>query len=237
MDQAIITLYHRHVAAAYDRQRRLADFLDQNASGEDWNYTISTATLELGTLCFEALYLGSHADPDNSWLWAWCNPHLNLTPDNRELADAIHKLGRDVNIPAFAAEGQVSCDDLLGPDVSPHSAHAIAAIVAGEFGFDAYYTIPFEHGRAAAVIRDDRLRMEVPNPIARIIIIFPQAIAALPVLNHREAFVAYARWYGLAVKETPEGASVLDKGKELVKAEFDHLQRLTKLTGTVSPGA
>lgn len=235
MDQAVIALYHRHVAAAYDRQRRLADFLDRNASGQGWNYTISTATLELGAIRFEAFYLGSHADPDNSWLWAWCNPHLNLTPDNRELGDAIRKLGRDANIPAIAAEGQVSCADLLGPAVSPHTAHVIAAVVAGELGFDAYYTIPFEHGRAAAVIRDDRLRADVPNPVARIVTVFPQAISALPVPNHRVAFVAYARWYGLAVKEAPQGVSVLNKGKEVVKAEFDHLQRLTELTGTVGP--
>jgi len=235
MDQALMALYHRHVVAAYDRQRRLADFLERNASGQGWNYTISTATLELGTIQFEALYLGSHADPDNSWLWAWCNPHLNLTPDNRELGDAIRKLARDANIPAFAAEGQVSCADLLGPAVSPRTAHALAAVVAGELGFDAYYTIPFEHGRAAAVIRDGRLRAEVPNPAARIVSVFPQALAAFPVPNHREAFAAYAAWHGLAVEEAPRGVSVLDNGKEVLKAEFDHLNRLTELKGTVGP--
>src|SRR5690242_12884081 len=116
MDQALLALYNRHVGAAFDRQMRLADLLEREAGGEAWNYTISTACLEFGTsVRFEALNLGSHADPDNSWLWAWCNPHLNLTPANRELGEAVRKLGRDAGIVALVADRQVSCADLLGP--------------------------------------------------------------------------------------------------------------------------
>lgn len=236
MDQALITCYNRHIVAAYDRQLRLADFLERNSSGQNWDYTISTALLELGTVQFEALYLGSHADPDNSWLWAWCNPHLNLTPANRKLGDDVRQLGRDANISAFAAERQVSCDDLLGPLISPRAAHAMAAVVAGELGFDAYYTIPFEHGRAAAMIRDDRLRAEAPNAVARIVTVFPKALSALPVPDHREAFVAYVEWHGLTVKETPQRVSVLDNGKEVLTATFDDLKRLTELKGAVGSG-
>src|SRR5262245_10051969 len=144
MDQALLALYHRHVAAAFDRQMRLADFLErEEAAGKPFKYTISAATLVFDdAVSFSALDLGSHADPDNSWLWAWCHPHLKLTPANQQLGQAVRKLGQRAGVAAFSADRQVSCDDLLGPDVSPVAAHLFAAIVVGELGFDAYYTIP-----------------------------------------------------------------------------------------------
>ncbi len=49
MDQALLSLYHRHVAAAYDRQMRFADFLDkETVKGEPYEFTTSTATLKFG---------------------------------------------------------------------------------------------------------------------------------------------------------------------------------------------
>src|SRR4051794_14669137 len=104
MDEQLIALYHRHVAAAYDRQMRLADFLEREAPGENWDYQISTATLRFGSrVSFAAHDLGSYADPDNSWMWVWCNPHLNLTPANREVAAAVQRMGQERGIPAFTA--------------------------------------------------------------------------------------------------------------------------------------
>ncbi len=237
MDQALMALYHRHVAAAFDRQLLLADFLDREAKGEPWGYTISAATLTFGdTVRFEALDLGSHADPDNSWLWSWAHPHLNLTADNRELGEAVRELGRRVGVAAFRADRQVSCADLLGPDLSPLAAHVFAAVVSGELGFDAHYTMPFAHGRAAAVIRDARLRAGVPDPAARVLAVFPQVLAAFPVADHRAAFTAYAASYGLALEEAPEGVRVLAGGEPKLEARFDDQGRLTQVTGRFGPG-
>jgi hypothetical protein len=237
MDQNLIALYLRHVAAAFDRQMRLNAFLEEQTDGSLYKYTTSTATLDFGdTVRFEALDLGSHADPDNSWLWTWCNPHLNLTPANRKLGKAVRELGKCSGIAALSADRQVALDDLLGPEVSSVAAHAFAAIVAGELGFDAYYTMPFEHGRFAAVIRDDRLRTGVPDPVARMLTVFPQALAAFPVPDHRVAFAAYARWYGLPIRETPQTIHVLADGKDALKAKFDRRGRLTELKGTVGLG-
>jgi hypothetical protein len=80
MDQALISLYHRNVAAAFDRQMRLADFLEpEKVSDAPYRFRTSTATLEFGnTVQLVALDLGSHADIDSSWLWSWCNPAAAL---------------------------------------------------------------------------------------------------------------------------------------------------------------
>src|SRR5262245_9648327 len=108
MDQALIALYHRHIAATFDRQMRFADFLDrEKVSGSVYQFTTSTATLEFGsTVRFVALDLGSTADPDNSWLWAWSHPQLNLTPANRALGDAVHQLGEKVGSPPSHPTGR-----------------------------------------------------------------------------------------------------------------------------------
>lgn len=182
MDHALIALYHRHVAAAFDQQMRLLDLLEQDASGQPWNYKISTATLTFGDgVCFEALDIGSHADPDNSWLWAWVHPHLKLTPTNRKLGSRVRKLGQKVGVTAFEADCQISCLDILGDELSPIAAHVFSVVIARELGFDAYYTMPFEHGRASAVIRDDRLRQDRSNPAARIMRIFSEVLNGFPV--------------------------------------------------------
>jgi hypothetical protein len=237
MDQALISLYHRHVAVAFDRQTRFADFLErESVSSEPYRYTTSTATLEFGnTVKLEALDLGSHADPDNSWLWVWCNPNMKLTSANRKLAENVRMLGQTSGVDAFKADRQFSSGELLGPDLSPVTAHAMASIMVGEFGFDAYYTMPFKHGRFAVVIRDERLQSPLPNPIARILAIFPQVLASFPVLDHRAAFIAYTQSYGLSVEEKPRSVRAFLGGKDVMKATFDHTNRMTELTGTIAP--
>jgi hypothetical protein len=236
MDQALLSLYHEHVAVAFDRQLRFADFLEREAASEPYHFTTSKASLEFGNaLRFVAYDLGSHATPDNSWLWVWCNPNLKLTPANKELADKIRKFGEERGIAAFTAERQISCDEHLGPDVSPDAAHVFAAIVAGEFGFDAYYTMPFANGRFATVIPDERLRDDMPNVVARILSTFPRVISAFPVPDQRAAFIAYAKHYRLSVEEKLQTVRVLVNGEEKLKAKFDRKHRLTTLTGTVGP--
>jgi hypothetical protein len=221
MDHALMGLYHRHVARAFDRQMHLADFLEHQASDENWTYRISSATLQFGSnVQFSALDLGSHAEPDNSWLWSWCHPHLNLTPANRELADSVRNLGRAFGIPAFTVERQISCDELFGQEVSPDTAHIFAAIASGDLGFDAYYTMPFRHGRMAAVIRDDRLKVEVPDPAMRILSIFPRAIDAFPIPNQHEAFVAYVASYGLDLEQEAKSVGVFANGNVALNAKL-----------------
>jgi hypothetical protein len=236
MDQALIGLYHQHVAAAFDRQMRLSDYLQrEGVDGAVYSHRTSTATLTFGdSVHFTAFDIGSHADPDNSWMWAWVHPHLKLTRDNRELGDAVRKLGREVSSPTLLADAQLSCEDALGVDLSESAAHVFAAVVAGVLGFDAYYTMPFTHGRFAVVIRDPRLQTKVPNAVARILTVFPQVLTAIPIANHRAALTAYGAYYGFTAEEAPQTIRLLNEGEEVVRATFDTENRMVEMTGTVA---
>jgi hypothetical protein len=234
MDQALIALYHLHVAAAFDRQLRLAEFLEREAvSGKPYLFTTSTATLEFGnTVQFCAFDIGSHADPDSSWLWVWCDPNLKLTPPNEGLGEKVRRFGQAVGIEAFTADVPISCDAHLGPDLSPVAAHVFASILAQQFGFDAYYTMPFAHGRFVALIKDDRLRAQEASPASRILLTFPQLLSAFPILDHRTAFVAYAKSYSLNVEEDAQTVRIVSSNQDALRATFDPENRMIDLTGT-----
>src|SRR5262245_11054420 len=104
MDEKLVALYHRHVASALDRQRRFADFLEQQAPGADWHYTVSEAALTFGEeLRFEAPLLGTFAEGDETWLWAWNNRSLGLPAVTGDLAVRVREFGRAEGIEAFTA--------------------------------------------------------------------------------------------------------------------------------------
>ncbi len=232
----LIDLYHRHVGMGFDRQLRLAEFLEETADGEDWQYTTSTGTLTFGSnVQFDAHDLGSHATPDNSWLWVWNNPHLNLTPGNRTLAKAVRELGHRIGIAVFLANSKLDLDSVLGEELSEHAAHVFGIILAGEIRYDAYYTFPFTHGRVTVLIRDDRLRYSEESPLNRIGIAFPQVISALPVFDHRAALMGYAKSYGLKTSSESEQVLITDAGKNILTATFDSLHRLAELNYSIIP--
>jgi hypothetical protein len=233
MDEQLISLYHRHVALAYDRQLRLAEFLARKAPKTQPHYDAATATLSFGKLRFEAHLLGSLQEHNNSWLWAWSDRtrNLTLTLTNRALGTAIRAIAHRLGVHSLAAPG-FTLEPLLGPSLAHRAPEVLGAFLAPELGYDAYYIA--DRGRTTILIRDDRLKATEKHPLRRVRTVFPQVIAQLPVLDHKAAFASYARDYGLTVQETPHAVTVV-AGTDSLTATFDEQNRLTKLEGTVSP--
>jgi hypothetical protein len=94
--------------------------------------------------------------------------------------------------------------------------------------------MPYDGGEALALVRDDRMRAAEKKPLVRIVTLFPQLFDAMPVFDHKAAFVGYAQDYGLTVAEEGHAVRVAD-GDDYVLATFDSLGRLTQLEGTVNP--
>jgi len=232
MDEQLIALYHRHVAMAFDRQLRLAEFLDRKAAGEDWEYDTETATLAFGKLKFEAPFVGSHAFHNNSWLWGWSNKHLKLTVTNRALGDTVRMLLHRLGLHPLAAPG-FSIEPLLGPELTDDAAHVLGMLLTRELGFSAYYLTPYDGGTGLTLIRDKRLDFTERRPLVRLITVFPRLIEDLSVLDHKAALLSYIADYGLAASETPDGVRVAF-GKDELVARFDELNRLTGIEGTVT---
>ncbi len=235
MDEQLIALYHRHVASAFDRQMRWNDFLERKGTSGDWDYDTEAATLAFDKLKFEAPLVGSHADHNNSWLWAWSDRNLKLTITNRALGDAVRVTAHRLGLHTLAAPG-FSLEPLLGADLIEHAPHILGIVLGRELGYDAYYTIPYKGGRGLALIRDKRLEFTEKHPLRRIVTVFPQMLGELPVFDHKTAFEEYAKDYGLTPIDVPGGVKLV-QGKDELIATFDEQGRLTELEGTVQPEA
>jgi hypothetical protein len=234
MDEQLSAIYHRHVGTAFDRQMRLAAFLDKKSAGDEWEYDHTTATLRFGKVTFEAPILGSHAHNNNSWLWAWSNKHLKLTLTNRALGDTVRATWHHLGVHALGAIG-FAIEPILGPELTESAVHILGVILSRELGYDAYFVVPDDGCEAVVLLRDDRLKFTEKHPLVRIAMEFPRCLRGMPVLDHKAALTAYARDYGLTVTEQPNVLKITDGGKDELTATFDSLGRLTNLEGIELP--
>ncbi|MBX9669212.1 MAG: hypothetical protein K2X93_16425 [Candidatus Obscuribacterales bacterium] len=250
----LISLFNQHICMSFDKQMRLAEWLEvsekkagggkkgllggkKGSKANSWNYTISTATLELGSAKFTALSLGTFAFPDTTWFWTWHNPSSQkLTPENLQLRKSIESIGTKYGISAFSIPAYFKVDPFLGFAINEAAADIFAAITVGELGFDAYYKLPFEHGAGIAVIRDERLAFTEKKPVRRMLEIIPKTFMAITVPNHKEACISYARAYGLKCQEEGDTIKVNANGEELA-ATFDQLNRLIDLKASIGTPA
>lgn len=232
MDQQLLDLFHKHVGMGFDRQLRFADLLDRKAPRADWEFDTATAELTFGPrLSFEAPIIGSHAEHNDSWLWAGANRNLKLSLTNRALSDTVRALGSRLMVPAFGATA-FPLEQHLGSELTAHAAHVFGVILVEELEFDAYYIAPYEGGRALLLIRDDRLQFVGRHPVARVLAVFPQLVKSLPVPDHRAALTSYARGYGLNVTDVPNGLRVSGPDGDLT-ATFDDHSRPVRIDSNV----
>ncbi|HXD86415.1 MAG TPA: hypothetical protein VN641_07965 [Urbifossiella sp.] len=231
MDQQLLDLYHRFVGRAFDRQLRFAEFQERKAPGADWTYDSETATLAFGKLKFEAPLVGSHAEHNDSWLWSWANRTVKLSITNRALGDTIRALAHRAMVPEFA-KNAFPLEPVLGEHLAAEAVHVFGAVLVGELEYDAYFIAPYDDGRLLLMIRDDRLRSAEKHSLARVLSVFPQVMASLPLLDPRAALIEYAKSYGLAVAETADGVKIAGTGPGELTAIFDARNRLKSLMGT-----
>jgi hypothetical protein len=209
----------------------MADFLDRKAAGQPWEYDTETATLTFGPkVKFEAPVIGSHADHNDSWLWSWSNKHIKLSLVNHALGDTVRMLVHRLGVHSLAAPG-FAIQPLLGDELTEHAAHVLGIVLGRELQYDAYYLAPYDGGRALLLVRDDRLHFTERHPLHRVLFVFPQVIAALPVFDHKAALRDYARDYGLTVADVPGGVTITGEGAGQLTATFDDRGRLAKLDG------
>ena len=231
MDEQLTALYHRHVATAFDRKLRLAEFVAQKAGKVKAKYDIATATLAFGpSLKLEAPLLGSHAHGNHSWLWAWSNRNLKLTLTNRALGDLVRVTAHRLGLHMFAHPG-FSLEPLLGDELTKHAEEVLGSILSRELDYDAYHIISEDNYDSAILVRHERLKFTERYPLHRVLAVFPKVVATLPVFDHRAALTEYARGYSLTVT-AGHGTLTITDGKGELTATFDDHDKLTKLEGS-----
>ena len=213
----------RRVLFVWDCQLLLSTLIQ----GFPWTYEVQTGVLSFGDrLQFNAIVLGTESEETGTWLWAWANEASGIPVELQAASLKLRSLGEEHGITELT-ESIVPLDHADG--------HTFASIAVGEGIGKAYYRAPYDGGAAFLLITDESLRFEVENPVQRVLTVFPQAISAMELPDHREALRGYLGHYGL-VPEDDDGCLVLrDASEELLRAEFDDLNRLLRLTGSIGP--
>jgi hypothetical protein len=228
----LIQLFHRHVVTAYDKQMRLADFLQESVGHAGWSFDKTTATLTFGKdVHFQAEILGSVDLVASTWLWAWANQASNIPDSQLKAARAMKEYGDKEQIAELATDLLV-CDSILGKENEAAAGHVLGVIAVGLLGFDAYYSAPYTGGVAILLIRDARLQAPVEQPLPRILTIFPQALQGYPISDHKTALAGYLEYYGFRPTVRDKKIRVNHGGQTVLTARFDDLGRLVSLEGT-----
>lgn len=234
MDAFLDDLFHRHVAAAFDKQMRLGDFLREAAGSPEWSFDPSNGHLTFGNgVRFQAQILGSQSEIEETWLWAWANDVAALPDNCLTAARAIRDYGTAHEIVQFTT-GLATCASFFSEDLESFAGHALSVIAVGLLGYDAYYSAPYEGGVAVLLLKDPRLESTIKTPIGRILTTFPQALNGYPITDHKTALCGYLEHYGFTPIASETEVVVNQAGSRILTAQFDLLGRMTGLTGTVA---
>ncbi|WP_022929910.1 DUF6882 domain-containing protein [Patulibacter americanus] len=207
---------------------------------ERWGFDVERCALDLGSGGeFYAGILGTMAEADGSWLWAWANP--SLSGDVVELATAV----RD----RVAEWGQPTpLDDDVNRDVGVLEAAVVGAWFSTSEG---YYVVPAGEGATLVLLVQDEELGKRRIPYERFPMVVMRIISELPVEHRmlieewRESEPAGARFSDetdgsvvVAFEDLPAGPDGRPDPAEgaRFRVEFDHLERIAGITGTVGPG-
>jgi hypothetical protein len=214
-------LFAEHVATGMARQLALADHLGER----DWQLDLGTGQATFGTdLRYDIQLLGSESQSDESWLWAWANEASNIPPALLRLCNWLRDLGHREDVPEFTQRGF---------SLSRADGHRLALVAASITGRP-YYRGPYDGGAVFFHLEGTPEELSAPVRPERALTVLQQVISAFPV-DHRTASRAFLHQQGWRVDETADAITAQDRTGTTLHLEFDHLGRLSKLSGTLQP--
>ena len=96
-----------------------------------------------------------------------------------------------------------------------------------------YYRGPYEGGAAFLLIKDAAFPRSRESPLARLGHIFPQAITAFAIADHRLALTSYLDQFGIAYQCVGDAVVVREAGDVVLSAAFDAQRWLVQLEGVL----
>mgnify|MGYP001214777150 CR=1 FL=1 len=221
MSPSLHALFDRYALVALDRQLRLEELVGEL----DWTFNLQSGLLSFGDrFCWRAEVLGTESDATQTWLWAWANQASNIPSELLEAVSAVRGWGFVHKIPELL-EPKLPLGEING--------HCLAMIGSGIWRANAYYRAPYDAGAAFLLIKDSNFPRNDDSPSARLATVFPQAISAISINNHRSALQGYLEAHMLKGQEEGDRLVVLENGQPLMSATFDEHDRLVRLEATL----
>lgn len=209
-------IFDRHACDVVDVQFGL-----QKAIGKpEWRLNTETGIVRMKTkagkrLQFQVQYLGTYADGDNSWIWAWQHPQLRKQKPRLRTANEVKRFGAANDI-AMLKMGHFELPAGFLTRTTPWDlAHAAVAIVGKP-------AIACHHrGGSLFVILDDydgRTRRLSPKELVRR---YQASTGLMTYFKQREMLVGYCQKHGVACQSKKDKILVGEDGQYLVKFSKD----------------
>ena len=215
-------LFSTHVASAWARQVEFGRFLD----GRSWAVDIDTGLATFGgDLTFPIQLLGSEADEENTWLWAWANVDSELPGQLLQLVTWVREYGREHEISELIVDS-LSLAKIQG--------HDLAMVCGGLAGGLPYYRGSYAGGALFFAVERPPSEVVAPLPPERIPTVLSEVLARFE-LDHRIAVENFL---------SQQGYQVVDHGSQLTGTrpdgsschmEFDDVGRLSRIDLKLTP--
>lgn len=207
-----------HAAVGAQQQESLAEVLPTG----DWSADLSAGTYSQGPVTLRVALLGSYAETERTWLWAWANQQFR---DGDPMVADAREIGERLGVPELTTP-ELDLGWYDGP--ARNAGDLVAMATSGLLDATAVIPAPYENGLVYFVTGD------VPD-IGWDPIIAPRMILsgiALFPYDHRLSVLRYFAHHHLPYTESPTAvvATLPDGGT--CTAEFDTVGRFTGLTQT-----
>ncbi|MFV2178496.1 DUF6882 domain-containing protein [Actinomadura sp. LOL_016] len=212
--------------------------LEEVVGDHSWNVDLQAQRFVFSgsreIVCSRVHLLGSAAPGPQSWLWAWANPAGYPEPLIAHSA-RVRDFGQRHGIPQLAS-AEVPFDALPGGPAEPRFEPArvtgalLDAAKAVSGCWTSYHADVGAGTRAAFLLEHPEFRLPPPE-FPRVMRVLQQALAELPLNDHRRAYHSYAQRRGLGAAFTPDHAKLTITGPDFtVGVEFDQYNRVGQIT-------
>ena len=217
MSAELTRLFNDNAAASFDKQLALNGVVGD----QDWRVDLAEGVLTFGQdQRWPVQLLGTESEETGTWLWGWANPSAGIPPSLLGSARLLQLLGEERHIAEFT-EPEYALGDIDG--------HYLAIVASGVCRAEAYYRAPYEGGAAFLLLQQGLPLPPAGDPLTRVTTVFPQALAALPITDHRRTLTGYLRYLGLDGQPEGAGLVVRQDGELVLVAGFDEWGRLARL--------
>jgi len=216
-------LLARHAGLSFEKQYALTDYLGSH----DWLITPERDSISFGPgKAFPAQILGTESQSTYTWLWAWANEASGLSPSVVQDSIRVREFGEKSGI-----------HELVQPEIElgTISGHHFALIAVGVCGAAAYYRGAYDGGAVYVLLYDPDKKILRDESMVRMSTVFLDLIRQIE-LEHKSAFRYYAQSRGLDITEAGNTVVCKKDNRDVFRATFDSLGRLTELESKLIPG-
>jgi hypothetical protein len=220
-----LTMYlEKYALASLEKQEKLAGLIGEHIVDID-NESGMVRFSDAHEFPFQVL--GTESDNTLTWLWAWADEQMEMSPD---------LLRSSLQMKAWGANNNVAECTLPSVDLVKADGRVLSLIASGVCEAGCFYRDDYDGGAAFLLLFGKEIDRQPALDAAGLVRQFSDLIA-LNELNHRKALLSYLRLKSLPCKEQGPIITFELESAEQMSAEFGPDGALKSINGREMPVA